>query len=91
MREISTNVVSLAEKIQKMRDLKAACEALDVTSTPLSGSGESIDTLALIDEEYALIKTTIETLLANSIGFFENVRTSMVMADRKASGQILLK
>lgn len=91
MKEISTNIAALAEKIQKLRDLKAECEGIDVTEVPLSGSGVSINALTLVDQEYALVKTAMVTLLSNSISFFENVKTSMVIADRKASGKLLLK
>ncbi len=91
MMEINANVTALAEKIQKLRDLRTECAAVSVAPTTLSGSGLSIDTLALIDQEYDEIKTAMLALLDNSISFFSNVKTSMVIADRKASNQILLK
>lgn len=70
MKEINANIVALSAKIQKLRELKAKCEAIDVTAVTVSGSGQSISNLTLIDQEYALIKVELTALIDNSIGFF---------------------
>ncbi len=88
MGEVKLNIYDLDGKIQKLRDLKAECEEVDVMIKPLSGSGEIIDMIALIDKEYPMIKATILAIISNSISFFENVKTSMVSADKSASTNI---
>lgn len=88
--EINANVTALAEKIQKLRDLRTKCEGLSVSPVTVSGSGQSITMLSLVDQEYDEIKAAMLVLLDNSISFFSNVKTSMVIADKKASQQILL-
>lgn len=88
MAEISLNIELLEDKIQKMRDLKTSCDGIDVATEPLVGSGQSIEILQLVDQEYPLLKTAISTLLQNSVSFFENVKNSMIAADTEASAKI---
>ena len=88
MIQINVNAELLEGKIQKIRDLKTTCDGIEVASEPLSGSGESIDLLQLIDEEYALLKAEIGNLLSNSVSFFEGIKNSMIAADQKAAGKI---
>ena len=86
--EITVNCEVLEEKIQKLRTLKSTCEAIDVTAEALSGSGATIDIIQLVDQEYPLLKSTIETLLTNSISFFENIKASMSKADTGAADKL---
>ena len=88
MAEISVNVELLEEKIQKIRELKSTCDEIDVATETLSGSGQSIDIIQLIDKEYPLLKSAVGELLTNSISFFENVKNSMIKADTEASAKI---
>lgn len=88
MAEISVNVELLEEKIQKLKDLKTVCDGIDVTTESLSGSGQSIEIIQLVDQEFPLLKSAIGELLTNSISFFENVKNSIIGADTEASAKI---
>ena len=88
MSKISVNIESLEEKIQKIRDLKDSLDSIDVSTETLSGSGQSIEILTLIDQEYPLLKASVMSLLANSISFFENTKNSIIEADKEASAEI---
>lgn len=85
---ISADVLALDDKIRKLSDLRAECEALDVTAKTLVGGGSSIYLLNGIDEEYTQLKAAVLTLLDNSVGFFKNVRNSMVEVDNEAARQL---
>ena len=88
MAEINLNIELMEEKIQKIRDLKIACDGVDVSTESLVGSGQSIAIIQLVDQEYSMMKTAIENLLQNSISFFENVKNSLIKADIEASAKI---
>lgn len=88
MNQINLNIDLLDEKIQKINNLKLTCDVIDVNEVPLSGSGESIAIIQLVDKEYSLLKSAVVTLLQNSVSFFENVKNSMIEADSEASAKI---
>lgn len=88
MKKISVNIEKLEDKIQKIKELKADCENIDVSIESQVGSGNSIEIIHLIDKEYSLLKKSIELLLQNSISFFENIKESMIEADTEASANI---
>lgn len=88
MNQINLNIDLLDEKIQKINNLKLTCDVIDVNEVPLSGSGESIAIIQLVDKECSLLKSAVVTLLQNSVSFFENVKNSMIEADSEASAKI---
>lgn len=91
MKEITSNVIELEDKIGKLSNLKTECEAINVSEKKLVGGGSSIDVLHGADVEYMAIKTAIITLLDNSVAFFTNVKTSLEEADRKAAEKLNLE
>lgn len=88
MSEIKVNIEVLETKIQKLRDLKGVCEGIDVGEKDIEGSGESIHMLAFVDKEYTDLKVAYQTLIGNSISFFENIKKSVIEADEKAATKL---
>ncbi len=88
MAEIHVDIAALEGKIQKLRALATACEAVNVTPEAVVGSGKVIDMLTTVDETYTDVKAALLQLINNSTGFFEGVRLSMTEADEKASKKI---
>lgn len=83
--EIKINIDALDNKITKLKNLRDRCNDIVATEKNMEGSGASIDLINQIDKEYTAIKTTFQSLLNNSISFFENIKTSTTQADAKAA------
>lgn len=88
MKNINANITVLDEKIEKLRILRGECESIDISANELVGSGMSVQVIEAVDQEYTQVKNTMKSLLSNSIGFFENVRASLVEADEKAANKL---
>lgn len=88
MATINTSITALEEKIGKLKTLKSECEARCVDPNDVVGSGMSIEVIQAVDTEYQTIKIAVQTLLDNSIAFFENVKLSLVRADNNAANKL---
>lgn len=85
MTEIKVNLTALENKICKLRCLRDICEGIVIHSKSVEGSGEAVNQLSNIDEEYVRIHSEVLNLIGYSIGFFENIATSVERADLKAT------
>lgn len=88
MKKVNANITVLDEKIEKLRILQGECESIDISANELVGSGMSVQVIEAVDQEYTQVKDTMMSLLSNSIGFFENVKASLVEADEKAANKL---
>lgn len=88
MKKVNANITVLDEKIEKLRILQGECESIDISANELVGSGMSVQVIEAVDREYTQVKDTMMSLLTNSIGFFENVKASLVEADEKAANEL---
>lgn len=86
---INTNVLELGMRINQLNTLKSRCEGVDVTTVEIQGSGVTNQQIQQLDQKYAELKTSMVTLLGNSIDFFTNVKESMEQADREAASKVI--
>lgn len=85
METINVNIAAIEEKIGKLQTLMAECEAINVETNAVVGSGMSIEVIEAVDAEYQAIKTAVLTLLDHSVSFFDNIKMSLVEADDNAA------
>ncbi len=83
MSEIKVNIEALDQKITQLRNLQNSCDSASVNAVDLIGGGESIRVINEVDQEYAVMKRCFNTLLTNSIQFFENVKQTVSDTDMK--------
>lgn len=86
MAEINVNLSALENKIGRLKVLRDSCECISDNAMSMEGSGESVIQLSNVDAEYEQIHSAMLTLIDNSIGFFENIVSSVAQADLKAAG-----
>lgn len=86
MSKIVINEDALAEKIRELETLKSQCNEHSTWKRreTKSGSGEVVELIDAIDNEYCSLMDDFDTLLGNSIAFFNNVLDSVKSADSNA-------
>lgn len=86
MSQININEDKLAEKIAELEALKSNCSGHSSWRKRETkyGSGEVADLLDNIDQEYVSLMSDFDTLIGNSISFFNNILNSVISADSNA-------
>lgn len=86
MSEISINTQILGDKIEELIQLQNKCSEIQTWRKKQTkyGSGEVIDLLEAIDQEYCSLMEDFDTLISNSISFFNNMLESVQNTDTQA-------
>lgn len=85
MAEIKVNSNNLSFEINKLRVLKQKIAAAAQNSPSVIGGGTTIQEIQNIGNKYVLLYDKVELLVDNTIAFMNNVNTSYVSSDKKAS------
>lgn len=88
MSEIKININNLENNIKDLKNLLETCIDIDVSAEEMLGGGRSIEAVHSVDQSYSALKASLIALIENSIGFFDNVKTSVTDADDRIASNM---
>lgn len=90
MSEIKINTAKLEKYISSLKRQKSYLESekSNYSQVSVSGGGQSVEKLAEVDKYFSTIRSSMLTMISNSVTFFTNVENSMVEADEEAASKM---
>lgn len=88
MAEINVKVTELSNVINKLQGLQSKCSSEGIMPPSTVGGGKVINELEDMVDVYKALDHDFAVLISNTISFLQNVKSSYMESDVKASNNI---